>query len=180
MERRENTEKFLHNRYSSTSFLIYDQICRLTVRKSIGTDFSFTNQILQSPNRLLHRKAAANIMYNNRVQIIGSHSSQRILNILFHCCCSGVIIYGITVSFVMEITTLISPIQWAFGLQNKIFSSSLKRLTKQFLTYACAIHRCGIDVIHAIFMANVKQTLRILNCRIFICPNTSAPKSPST
>ena len=71
----------------------------------------------------------------------------------------------------MEITTLISPVQRAFGLQNKVISSAFQCLTKQFLTYSCTIYRCGIDVIHAMFMTNIKQALRVLNCRISVCPD---------
>ena len=180
MERRENTEKFLHTGYFSASFLICSQICGLTVRKSIGTDLSFANQIFQCSYSFFHRKAATDIMYDNRIQIIGSHSAQRVFHVLFHCWSAGVIVNGITVSFVMEITTLISPVQRAFGLQNKIISSAFQCLTKQFLTYSCAIHRCGIDVIYTIFMTNIKQALRVLNCRISVCPDTSAAKPPST
>ena len=178
MEGRKNTEKFLHNGYLAADPPICRQIRRLAVGKPIGTDFPFSDQILQRADRFLYRKAAADIMHNHGIQIIRLHPAQRILHVLFHCRRTGVIVDGVPIAFIMEITALISPVQGAFALQDKVLSSALQCPAEQLLACTCAVNRRGINIIYAIFPTDVQQISGILYRRISVRPDTAAAKSP--
>ena len=178
VERTEDAEKLLHDGNVSAAALVFPQIRGLTVAQSVRADLALLLEPFERFDRVGNRKAFAHVMHDDRIEIVGLHAFERILDVAHDRRRARVVVDGVSVARIMEIAALAPPVQRALGLQDEIVPAALQRFAQKPLAFARAVDRRGVDVVDAEVFAGGKQVDRLAFGRIVIRPHAAAAETP--